>query len=196
MARSVRNPKIDTRTARSRLTERREPYWTIISTGCALGYRRGAKGGTWVGRFRDNENHQHYCPLGAADDARDPDGITVFSFAQAQERAREWFGRKAREQAGDLAPLNGPYTVADMIRRCREERIDACILQRAVSACHGGGNRNAAQQGANALGPPGRMRRHKKREQQNRYLFHGAIRAPIAAEPGKSRTGGNYRRDA
>jgi integrase len=115
VARTVRNPKIDTRTARSRLPERREPYWTVLSTGCALGYRRGAKGGTWIGRFRDDENHQHYFPLGAADDARDADGITVFSFAQAQERARDWFGQKAREQAGDHTPLNRPYTVADAL---------------------------------------------------------------------------------
>lgn len=46
MARTVRNPKIDTRSARSRLPTRREPYWTVLSTGCALGYRKGAKGGT------------------------------------------------------------------------------------------------------------------------------------------------------
>src|ERR1700745_2617442 len=115
MARTVRNPKIDTRSARSRLAERREPYWTVLSAGCALGYRRGAKGGTWIGRFRDDGNHQHYSPLGAADDARDREGITVFSFAQAQERARAWFDRKAREQAGDFAPLDRPYTVADAL---------------------------------------------------------------------------------
>jgi integrase len=115
VARTVRNPKIDTRTARSRLPERREPYWTVLSTGCALGYRHGAKGGTWIGRFRDDENHQHYSPLGAADDARDADGLTVFSFAQAQERARAWFGQKAREQAGDLVPLDRPYTVVDAL---------------------------------------------------------------------------------
>ena len=46
MARTVRNPKIDTRSARARLPGRREPYWTVLSQGCALGYRRGAKGGT------------------------------------------------------------------------------------------------------------------------------------------------------
>src|SRR5262249_29087915 len=38
MARTVRNPKIDTRSARARLPARREPYWTVISAGCALGY--------------------------------------------------------------------------------------------------------------------------------------------------------------
>jgi hypothetical protein len=81
VARTIRNGKLDTRSARSRLTLRREPYWTVISEGCALGYRRGAKGGTWIGRFSDEAGQQHYEALGAADDARDPDGLSVFSFA-------------------------------------------------------------------------------------------------------------------
>jgi integrase len=115
MARTVRNPKIDTRSARARLPTRREPYWTVISEGCALGYRRGAKGGTWIGRFRDENGRQHYDALGAADDARDADGLTVFNFQQAQARARDWFKLKATEQAGDFVPLDRPYTVADAL---------------------------------------------------------------------------------
>ncbi len=115
MARTVRNPKIDTRSARARLPERREPYWTVISAGNALGYRRGAKGGTWIAKFRDAEGKRHLEALSAADDARDADGLSVFSFSQAQERARAWFQRKAREQAGDFVPLDRPYTVADAL---------------------------------------------------------------------------------
>ncbi len=65
MARTVRNAKIDTRSARVKLTERREPYWTPISAGCAIGYRRGAKGGTWVARFRGEDRKQHYEALWA-----------------------------------------------------------------------------------------------------------------------------------
>src|SRR5436190_21133525 len=106
MARTVRNPKIDTRSARARLPGRREPYWTVISEGCALGYRRGAKGGTWILRFRDESGRQHYSALGAADDARDADGLSVFSFAQAQTQARDWFRVKAAEQAGGFVPLD------------------------------------------------------------------------------------------
>ena len=60
MARAVRNGKIDTRSARLNLAERREPYWTVISAGCAIGYRRGAKGGTWVARLRDEAGKPHY----------------------------------------------------------------------------------------------------------------------------------------
>jgi hypothetical protein len=115
MARQVRNPKIDTRSARAKLSKRREPYWTVISAGNALGYRKGTKGGTWIARSRDELGNRHYQKIGAADDARDPDGLSVFSFAQAQERARDWFDRKVREQAGDFVPSDRPYTVADAL---------------------------------------------------------------------------------
>ena len=121
MARSVRNPKIDTRSARTKLAERREPYWTVISAGNALGYRRGAKGGTWIAKFRDGDGKRHLESLGAADDARDADGLSAFSFSQAQERARAWFQRKAREQAGDFVPLDRPYTVADALADYRAD---------------------------------------------------------------------------
>src|SRR5437764_454781 len=123
MARTVRNPKIDTRSARARLPGRREPYWTVLSQGCALGYRRGAKGGTWIARFRGDDGRQHYGPLGAADDARDPDGLSVFDFTQAQKRAREWFDCKAREQAGDFGPLDRHYTVAGALADYRADYL-------------------------------------------------------------------------
>jgi len=121
MARTVRNPKIDTRSARAKLAERREPYWTVISAGNALGYRRGAKGGTWIAKFRDADGKRHLESLGAADDARDADGLSAFSFSQAQERARTWFQRKAREQAGDFVPLDRPYTVTDALADYRAD---------------------------------------------------------------------------
>jgi integrase len=111
MARTVRNPKIDSRSARLKLADRREPHWTSISAGCALGYRRGAKGGTWIARFRDDDGKQHYEALGAADDARDADVLTCFAFAHAQEKARTFFEKKTRELAGHNEPQAGPYTV-------------------------------------------------------------------------------------
>ena len=123
MARTVRNPKIDTRSARAKLPARREPYWTVLSQGCALGYRKGAKGGTWITRFRDETGRQQYEAVGAADDARDPDGLSVLDFAQAQKQARDWFDRKAREQAGDLAPLDHPYTVNDALADYRADYL-------------------------------------------------------------------------
>jgi hypothetical protein len=50
-----------------------------------------------------------------AADARDPDGLSVFSFAQAQEKSRAFFVRKAREIAGGAAPSEGPYRVTDAL---------------------------------------------------------------------------------
>lgn len=112
MARAIRNPKLDTRTSRSKVEPRREPYWAVIAKGCALGYRRGEHCGTWIARFRDEDNKQHYEALGAADDIRDADAISVFNFAQAQERARTFFDVAARAAAGILQPVDGPYTVS------------------------------------------------------------------------------------
>jgi len=107
----------------------------VISAGNALGYRRGAKGGTWIAKFRDEEGRRHLESLGAADDARDADGLSVFSFAQAQERARFWFQRKVREKAGDFVTLDRRYTVAHALadyrvdyQRCSgkaTDRLDA-----------------------------------------------------------------------
>jgi hypothetical protein len=135
MARTVRNPKIDTRSARAKLPERREPYWTVISAGNALGYRRGAKGGTWIAKFRNVDGKRHLEALGAADDARDADGLSVFSFAQAQERARSWFQRKARESAGDFVPLDRPYTVADALADYRAD-TSAAAVRRPIALTH------------------------------------------------------------
>jgi integrase len=127
MARTVRNAKIDTRSARAKLSARREPYWTVISAGCAIGYRKGVKGGTWIARFRDAGGKQHYEALGAADDAREADGRSVYSFAQAQERARDWFRKTAREGAGGASGDDdeeaGPCTVARAVAEYRADYL-------------------------------------------------------------------------
>ena len=110
MARQVRNPKLDTRSARAKLPARKAPYWTAITRGCAVGYRKGKKGGIWLAKYaRDGLRRE--TAIGPADDVADPDGVTALSFAQAQEAAREWFSRVGREVAGELSH-DGPYTVA------------------------------------------------------------------------------------
>ena len=111
MARTIRNTKLDTRSARASFTMRREPYWSVITGGCAVGYRKGKKGGTWVARWRAPDGKQHYNSLGPADDAMDADGLGVLSFSQAQERARTWFA----EQAAGGREHTGPYTIREAI---------------------------------------------------------------------------------
>ncbi len=114
MARKVRNPKIDTPSARTALKRRREPYWTPLTKGKALGYRKGKKGGTWIARYRDDAGKQHYGSVGAADDAQDADGVRTLTHAQAQEKAREWFSDKARALLEDEGQ-QGKYTVRNAV---------------------------------------------------------------------------------
>ena len=60
---------IGTASARAKFRARREPYWVPIVRGCALGYRKGKTGGTWIARMRGDEGRQTYAALGIADDA-------------------------------------------------------------------------------------------------------------------------------
>src|SRR5450432_2761956 len=68
MPRTIQDPKLDTRAARLRLPHRREPYWRSISEGLAIGYRRGAKGGTWIARHYTPDYGRRFQALGTADD--------------------------------------------------------------------------------------------------------------------------------
>ena len=109
MARVVRNPKLDTRSARAKLALRDSPYWASLEPGCALGYRKGPKGGVWLAKLV-REGLRRQTVLGSADDAFDADGVLAISYAQAQAKARDWFGAVVR-------PTNptGSYTVRDAI---------------------------------------------------------------------------------
>ena len=109
MARTVRNPKLDTRSARSKLPMRDSPYWVSLAPGCALGYRKGSKGGVWLAKLVRGDLRQQ-TTLGPADDALDPDGVLAISYAQAQTKARDWFAALARPDK----PA-GPYTVRDAV---------------------------------------------------------------------------------
>src|SRR6516162_10954644 len=117
MARRIRDSKLDTRSARSKLAQRRERYWRRISGGLALGYRKGANGGSWIARHYSAEHGRRYQSVGTADDVADADGAHVLSFAQAQEAARKWFAHLARHDRGEVR--SGPYTV----RECAEEYL-------------------------------------------------------------------------
>jgi len=113
MPRTLRDAKLDTRAARLRLKARREPYWRSLSEGVAIGYRRGAKGGTWIGRHYSAEHGRRYLALATADDVADADGAHVLSFAQAQEGVRSWLRDLARQDAGEVE--SGPYSVSDAL---------------------------------------------------------------------------------
>jgi integrase len=113
MPRTLRDAKLDTRSARAKLKARREPYWRSISEGVAIGFRKGAKGGTWIARHYTPEHGRRFKALGTADDVANADGEHVLSFAQAQAVARRWFAQLARQDrdAGD----HGPYSIGQAL---------------------------------------------------------------------------------
>ncbi len=113
MARTLRDAKLDTRSSRAKLKARREPYWRSISEGLAIGFRRGAKGGTWIARHYTPDYGRRFQALGTADDVANADGEHVLSFAQAQAAGRRWFANIAREDRG--AGDDGPYSVAQAL---------------------------------------------------------------------------------
>jgi integrase len=117
MARKLYDARLDTRRARLRLKHRREPYWRSISGGLAVGYRKGAVGGTWIARHYSAEYGRRYHSIGTADDVADADGTHVLSFAEAQEVARKWFKRLGQEDRGEA---KGDLTVSE----CIEEYLD------------------------------------------------------------------------
>jgi integrase len=113
MARTARNQKLDTRSARAKLPLKKSGYWTPVAKGCAVGYRKGPKGGTWLAKIV-RQDFRRETAIGPADDMLDADGVAALDFAQAQHRAREWFAETVREAEG-IAPARGPYTVANAL---------------------------------------------------------------------------------
>jgi integrase len=109
MARTVRNQKLDSRSARAKLPVRNTIYWVSLAPGCAIGYRKGTKGGVWIAKIV-RAGLRHQTTLGPADDVLDPDGVLAISYGDAQARARKWFEVIMRPTA-----RAGPYTVANAV---------------------------------------------------------------------------------
>jgi integrase len=114
MARTVRDANLETRTARLRLPIRTEPYWRGMERGFALGYRRRAKGGTWLARRRPAAGGYAEQRIGTSDDFQDADGVAVLDYGQAQRAARQWWRAEQRREEGHDT-RTGPYTVSDTI---------------------------------------------------------------------------------
>ena len=70
---------LNSKTARAKLTPRREPYWQRVEAGLFVGFRVPA--GTWIARRRAEDGKQLYRSLGALD-----------SLDDAMKLAKEWGG--------------------------------------------------------------------------------------------------------
>src|SRR5215471_21274390 len=100
MPRHVRDAKLSSREARSRLKVQGKPHWRLIEPGLHLGYRRLAgKPGTWVvRRYVGQQTYTVETIKGTvADDYGEADGKTILSFIQAQKEAL-----KHKPKAGPL----------------------------------------------------------------------------------------------
>lgn len=71
-----------TKTARAKLTVRRDPYYAKLGRGAFIGFRRGPD--TWTARFRDRDGTQHYRALELAPEA---------DYVEAKAAAEAWFAQ-------------------------------------------------------------------------------------------------------
>lgn len=114
MARTKPDAKLDTRSSRLKLRARKEPYWTGLAQGEALGYYTSRLGGagTWNARFYDKRSKKKFLTkLGTADDFSEADGQDVLNYSQAQAKARTWFEEMRSNARGETHRV-GPLTVA------------------------------------------------------------------------------------
>ena len=125
MARTVRDARLESRTARATLKVSGKPHYRAIDGGLHFGYRKGQSGGKWVMRRYVGDGAYVVETIGTADDTIDADGAAILSFAQAQAEARKRFVAAKRGAAG-LPAEAGPYrvrhAVADYLAWMQRER--------------------------------------------------------------------------
>jgi integrase len=119
MAGTIREAKLSTLTARSRLKPGRQPHWnTLIAGRDHIGYQRqqNEKHGRWVLRRRRG-GHYSIEPIGLADDDRSiaADGVSIFSHEQARAKAVELAGSEGRP-SGKLTVKRAVADYCDYLR--------------------------------------------------------------------------------
>lgn len=106
MARTNRANALDNRTARLKLPLQKK-FYAGIGDGLALCYRRDGKGvGSWTARI--GLHTYRTVRIGEADDFKDADGETVFTYFEAAEKAR----KLEREYKAEAGLITVPLTVA------------------------------------------------------------------------------------
>lgn len=107
--------RLQARGARAQLARRRNPYWRMVCEGQHLGYYKGARGGTWVARYRPPgiAGNGSKVSLGVADDIVDANGDTILNWHQALDKATRWFELKSR--GSGASALNPNITVCEAV---------------------------------------------------------------------------------
>jgi len=107
---------ITTPAGRERLAPRPEPYYTKISKGQHIGYRKNARGGTWVARYTTGKTKTHH-KIGSDRELRE--------YADALAAAQTWF-----KLITDGEALTGPYSV----KQCVADYVGDVRLRRGNDA--------------------------------------------------------------
>jgi len=107
-----RAAKLETLTARRKLAVRKKPYWTTISPGIHLGYRRNQTAGTWSVRVADS-GAEWIKKIALADDLEAATPPHVLSYWQAIDQARAL----ARRQSGAADDESRPISVSEALDR-------------------------------------------------------------------------------
>src|SRR5262245_47280541 len=105
-----RNAKLESATARRKLAVRKKPYWTPISPGIHLGYRRNAGSGTWSVRVADG-GAEWIKRIAVTDDLEPASPPAVLNYWQAVDAARAL----ARRQHGEAIDESRPLTVSEAL---------------------------------------------------------------------------------
>jgi integrase len=108
-----RSAKLETPTARRKLPTRLKAYYTTISPGIYLGYRRNIGAGTWSVRYTGH-GADWAKRIALADDLEPADGRDVLTYWQAIDAARKLARRQPGDDAGDDTR---PVTVAEALDR-------------------------------------------------------------------------------
>jgi integrase len=112
MPRKVKDADLINRTSREKLAIRGRPHWRRVDATLSIGYRRlRGRSGTWTARHYVGKGGYEFDVIGAADDRSDADNLTVYSFDQAVEKARQLHTDRAKLAAG----ITGPLTVEEAI---------------------------------------------------------------------------------
>ena len=107
-----RNAKLESATARRKLAVRKKPYWTTISPGIHLGYRRNQTAGTWSVRVAES-GAEWIKKIALADDLEAASPPHVLSYWQAIDQARAL----ARRQPGTADDESRPISVSEALDR-------------------------------------------------------------------------------
>jgi len=113
-----RNARLESASARRKLAVRKKPYWTRISPGIALGYRRNEAAGTWSVRVADG-GAEWIKRIALADDLEPASPPAVLNYWKAIDQARAL----ARRQPGEAIDESRPLTVSEALTLYEKDLI-------------------------------------------------------------------------